>query len=51
MHGHMAFFGAYVMIVLAVITYAKPALFGYDDEAEGRPATGRSGCRSRVCSA
>src|SRR5690606_41147887 len=28
MHGHSAFFGAYVMIVLAVITYAKPALTG-----------------------
>ncbi len=35
MHGHMAFFGAYVMIVLAIITYAKPALFGYEDEREG----------------
>ena len=26
MHGHAAFFGAYVMIVLAMITYAMPAL-------------------------
>ena len=33
MHGHMAFFGAYVMIVLAMITYAAPALFGHDQEA------------------
>jgi nitric oxide reductase subunit B len=33
MHGHMAFFGAYVMIVLAVINYAMPALFGLDDES------------------
>jgi nitric oxide reductase subunit B len=33
MHGHMAFFGAYVMIVLAMITYAMPALFGHDQEA------------------
>ena len=29
MHGHAAFFGAYVMIVLAVITYATPALMGH----------------------
>jgi len=29
MHGHSAFFGAYVMIVLAVITYAMPALTGH----------------------
>jgi nitric oxide reductase subunit B len=28
MHGHMAFFGAYVMIVLGIITYAMPALTG-----------------------
>ena len=28
MHGHSAFFGAYVMIVLAVITYALPAIDG-----------------------
>jgi nitric oxide reductase subunit B len=34
MHGHMAFFGAYVMIVLAMITYAAPEIFGHD--AEGR---------------
>ncbi len=32
MHGHMAFFGAYVMIVLAMITYAMPALTGRDEE-------------------
>lgn len=32
MHGHMAFFGAYVMIVLAMITYALPALTGHTDE-------------------
>jgi len=29
----MAFFGAYVMIVLAMITYAMPGLFGHDQEA------------------
>ena len=28
MHGHMAFFGAYVMIVLGMITYALPGLTG-----------------------
>ncbi len=28
MHGHMAFWGAYAMIVLAVITYALPMLTG-----------------------
>jgi len=33
MHGHMAFFGAYVMIVLAMITYAMPGLFNHDQEA------------------
>ncbi|HEX7125618.1 MAG TPA: cbb3-type cytochrome c oxidase subunit I [Thermodesulfobacteriota bacterium] len=32
MHGHMAFFGAYVMIVLAMITYALPGLTGDRDE-------------------
>jgi nitric oxide reductase subunit B len=31
MHGHAAFFGAYVMIVLAVITYALPGLTGQPD--------------------
>jgi nitric oxide reductase subunit B len=37
MHGHMAFFGAYVMIVLAMITYAAPGLFGHDEEAGETP--------------
>jgi nitric oxide reductase subunit B len=37
MHGHMAFFGAYVMIVLAMITYAAPLLFGYEQEAAETP--------------
>jgi nitric oxide reductase subunit B len=32
MHGHMAFFGAYVMIILALITYALPGLTGHADE-------------------
>lgn len=31
MHGHMAFFGAYAMIVLAMICYALPALTGTTD--------------------
>jgi nitric oxide reductase subunit B len=31
MHGHSAFFGAYVMIVLAVITYALPSLLGHSE--------------------
>ena len=33
MHGHMAFFGAYAMIVLAIITYALPALTRNSDES------------------
>jgi len=33
MHGHMAFFGAYVMIVLGVITYAMPGLTGRSEES------------------
>ena len=48
MHGHAAFFGAYVMIVLAVITYAMPALMGHaesqreiEDRAVGVLAAGR----------
>ena len=32
MHGQMAFFGAYAMINLAIITYALPALTGARDE-------------------
>src|SRR5690606_11443253 len=34
MHGHAAFYGAYVMIILAVITYALPAI------APGRKESG-----------
>jgi nitric oxide reductase subunit B len=33
MHGHMAFFGAYVMIVLGMIAYALPGLTGRSDES------------------
>jgi len=33
MHGHMAFFGAYVMIVLGMITYALPGLTGTGDDS------------------
>ncbi len=36
MHGHAAFYGAYVMIVLAMITYALPYL------TKGRPEAGSS---------
>ena len=32
MHGHMAFFGAYVMIVLAIISYAIPEYYGHSEE-------------------
>jgi len=38
MHGHSAFFGAYVMIVLAMITYAMPSLTGRDEASMDRPA-------------
>jgi nitric oxide reductase subunit B len=31
MHGHMAFFGAYVMIVLGMISYAMPGLTGREE--------------------
>ncbi|MGE5816175.1 MAG: cbb3-type cytochrome c oxidase subunit I [Acidobacteriota bacterium] len=31
MHGHSAFFGAYVMINLAIITYALPSLLGHEE--------------------
>jgi nitric oxide reductase subunit B len=34
MHGHMAFFGAYVMIVLGMITYAMPGLTGGEESRE-----------------
>ena len=37
MHGHAAFFGAYVMIVLAMITYALPGLTGREETTSERP--------------
>jgi nitric oxide reductase subunit B len=37
MHGHAAFFGAYVMIVLAMIIYALPGLTGRDERTLERP--------------
>lgn len=37
MHGHMAFFGAYAMIVLAMVSYALPALTGRRDEEAQTP--------------
>lgn len=43
MHGHAAFYGAYAMIVLAVITYALPALTerrALTEDAVGSPAGG-----------
>jgi nitric oxide reductase subunit B len=33
-HGHMAFYGAYVMIVLAIISYAMPILSGREANGE-----------------
>jgi nitric oxide reductase subunit B len=33
MHGHMAFFGAYVMIVLGMITYVMPGLTGRSEDS------------------
>ncbi len=40
MHGHLAFWGAYAMIVLAIMTYAMPNLTGRKlyDHARGRMA-------------
>ena len=40
MHGHLAFWGAYAMIVLAIMTYAMPNLTGrkYYNTARGRAA-------------
>jgi len=37
MHGHMAFFGAYAMIVLAMISYALPSLTGRREEEGQTP--------------
>jgi nitric oxide reductase subunit B len=37
MHGHMAFFGAYAMIVLAMTSYALPGLTGRSDEERQTP--------------
>jgi nitric oxide reductase subunit B len=37
MHGHMAFFGAYAMIVLAIVSYALPQLTGRSDEERQTP--------------
>ncbi|HET7599353.1 MAG TPA: cbb3-type cytochrome c oxidase subunit I [Gemmatimonadales bacterium] len=37
MHGHSAFFGAYAMIVLAMISYAVPSLTGRDETTLERP--------------
>jgi nitric oxide reductase subunit B len=40
MHGHLAFFGAYVMIVLALITYALPYVSGNPDAEERHGGVG-----------
>ncbi|NIP77765.1 MAG: nitric-oxide reductase large subunit [Gemmatimonadetes bacterium] len=40
MHGHLAFFGAYAMIVLGVITYSLPFLTGNPDAEERRGGLG-----------
>jgi nitric oxide reductase subunit B len=40
MHGHAAFYGAYAMIVLAVIAYALPSLTENRPARENPPATG-----------
>ncbi|HEX6106482.1 MAG TPA: cbb3-type cytochrome c oxidase subunit I [Gemmatimonadales bacterium] len=37
MHGHSAFFGAYAMIVLAMITYALPSFTGREESSLERP--------------
>jgi nitric oxide reductase subunit B len=42
MHGHMAFFGAYAMINLALISFAVPALTGRRDE-ETQTSLGMAG--------
>src|SRR5690606_27415388 len=36
MHGHMAFFGAYAMINLAIFSYALPRLTGREEEDQGQ---------------
>jgi len=37
-HGHLAFYGAYVMIVLTIISYAMPILRGRESEANSAKA-------------
>jgi nitric oxide reductase subunit B len=37
MHGHSAFYGAYAMIVLAVIVFAMPSFTGRDEAEESGP--------------
>jgi nitric oxide reductase subunit B len=36
-HGHLAFYGAYVLVVIAMISYAMPSLRGRMPTAEDRP--------------
>ena len=52
MHGHSAFFGAYVMIVLAMITYAMPSLTGHpESQRESNIGLWAFWLRSAACSA
>jgi nitric oxide reductase subunit B len=39
-HGHMAFYGAYVMVVLGMISYAMPILRGREANSEQGPGAG-----------
>jgi nitric oxide reductase subunit B len=44
-HGHLAFYGAYVLVVIAMISYAMPMLRGRDEaaNANARPGAWRCG--------
>ncbi|MBO0611479.1 cbb3-type cytochrome c oxidase subunit I [Thiothrix fructosivorans] len=35
-HGHMAFYGAYVMVVLTIISYAVPIMFGREAKSNAK---------------
>jgi nitric oxide reductase subunit B len=38
-HGHLAFYGAYVLVVIAIISYAMPTLRGRIANSRRRPRT------------
>ena len=42
-HGHMAFYGAYAMVVLTIISYAMPILRGRAANSEKGPGAGNVG--------